>query len=140
MIEEKIDNIVFEDKAESNNEASCQVLSNAALRDELVFQLSSKMTSQVMKDNAIIISHKYHDRAGYVLYRLNIWATPPVFVINTTDLSHQLIEELDHLKNCDSKRFDKTVTEAIGSLLEGINCRYYHVSGIAYKVSWRFES
>ena len=49
----------------------------------------------------------------------------------------QLQNELEPLKNSDPRLFDKTVTEAIQSLMEGVNQR--HVSGTAFKVSWRFE-
>lgn len=95
MIVKKRNNTVLGCKAESNSEVNCQVLSNAAIRDELSFQLSSKLTSQVMNDNAIMISHKYHERAECVLHRISIWAIPPVFIINTSDLSQQLHEGLD---------------------------------------------
>jgi hypothetical protein len=138
--EEKRDNITLGARAKSKSEIKGQVLSNAAIRDELSFRLSSAATYEITKDKHIIINRKYYDRAGYVLYRLHIWATPPVFIINTSDLSPQLRDELDQLKNCDPNKFNKTVTEAIESLMEGINNRYYNVSGIAYKVSWRFDS
>jgi hypothetical protein len=140
MTEQKRDNITLEARSKSKSEINGQVLSNAAIRDELSFRLSSAATYEITKDNHIIINRKYYDRAGNILYRLRIWATPPVFVINTSDLSQQLCDELDRLKNCDPKKFNKTVTEAIESLMEGINNRYYNVSGIAYKISWRFES
>ena len=50
-------------------------------------------------------------------------------MINCSDLKEQLLNELEQLKHCDPRLFDKTVTEAIQSLMESVNQRYYHVSG-----------
>jgi hypothetical protein len=115
------------------------ILSSAAIRDELAFQLGSAATREITNDEHIRIDHKYYARAEYVLYRISIWKISPVFVINCSDLSQQLQEELEKLKKNDTGLFDKTVTEAIQSLMESVNQRYYHVSGVAFKVSWRFE-
>jgi hypothetical protein len=125
-------------RIESRNEGEGQVLSNAAIRDELCYRLSSVADCEI-KGNQIVINRKYYVRAEYVLYRLHIHDTPPVFIINTSDLPQQLCNELDQLKNRDLKKFDKTITEAIDSLMEGINNRYYNVNGAAYKVNWRFD-
>ena len=62
-----------------------------------------------------------------------------IFVINTSDLSPTLCNELEQLKRLDPRGFDELVTESIQSLMEGVNKRYYHVSGVAYKISWRFD-
>ena len=94
---------------------------------------------EITKDGHIIIDHKYYAQAEYVLYRVSIWKPSPVFVINCSDLKKQLLNELEQLKHCDPRLFDKTVTEAIQSLMESVNQRYYHVSGAAFKVLWRFE-
>ncbi len=116
------------------------VLSNAAIRDELAFQLGSAVTCDITDNGMIRINHKYSILANYVLYRMCIWRSmPPVFVINTSDLSQLLYRELEQLQKCDPKGFDRTVTEAVQSLMEGMNERYYHISGIAYKFIWRFE-
>jgi hypothetical protein len=114
----------------------------AAIEDELAFQLSST-NSSILNENTheIRITHKYYDRAKFVLYRINIWnpSTPPVFIINTSDLTKQLRYELERLKLHSPLEFDKVVTEVIQALMEGINQRYYRVSGVAYKISWRFD-
>jgi hypothetical protein len=115
------------------------IRSNAAIRDELSSQLGSKAIYEITNDGYIIVDHKYYDQAEYVLYRVSIWKPLPVFVISCSDLKEQLQNDLEHLKNYDSRLFDKTVTEAIQSLMESVNQRYYHVSGAAFKVSWRFE-
>jgi hypothetical protein len=124
---------------EDISELVCPVLSNAAIRDELAFQLGSAVTCDITDNGMISIDHKYSILANYVLYRMCIWISPPVFVINTSDLSQLLYRELEQLKKCDPKGFDRTVTEAVQLLMEGMNERYYHISGVAYKFIWRFE-
>jgi len=104
------------------------VLSNAALRDKLVHELGSVATHEIMKDGSIVIKRKYFEAAEYVLYRLNIWSSTPLFIINTFDLSPSLRVELQQLRNTDPVRFDKTITEAIESLMTGLNERYYLVN------------
>lgn len=125
--------------AEERAELQLPILSNAAIRDELSFQLDSAVIYEITKDGHIRIDHKYYDRAQYVLWRISTWKPLPVFVINCSDLSEQLQNELEQLKNCDPRLFDKTVTEATQSLMGSVNQRYYHVSGAAFKVLWRFE-
>ena len=63
---------------------------------------------------------------------------PPIFIINTADISKSLYVELEHLKQTNPRAFDKLVTEAIGTIFEGINERYFHVTGLPNKVNWRF--
>jgi hypothetical protein len=84
---------------------------------------------------------KYYEQAEFILYRINTWnhKTPPVFIINTSDLTRLLYSELEQLKAISPRQFDKLVTEAVQTLLEGINKRYYHIAGLPYKVTWRFE-
>jgi hypothetical protein len=84
-----------------------------------------------------------------VLYRINLYdlsaidinadESKGIFVINTSDLSSTLCDELERLKESDPKGFDELVTESVQTLMKGINERYYHVSGVAYKISWRFD-
>lgn len=114
-------------------------MSNAALRDKLVHELGSVTTYEILKDGSIVIRREYFITAEHVLYRLNIWSSKPLFIINTSDLSQSLRAELEQLKITDPIRFDKTITEAIESLMTGLNERYYLVSNIAYKVKWRFD-
>lgn len=122
-------------------------LSRSALKDELVFQLSSRVK---MNWYTLEISNKYHEMAKSVLYRINLYDlsaiditaddSKGIFVINISDLSRALCNELEQLKRSDPKAFDEIVTEAVQILLEGINKRYYHVAGLPYKVTWRFET
>ncbi len=116
-----------------------------ALKDELTYQLSSaKMNLKTFE-----IIDKYHEQAKSVLYRINLYdfsaieiasaESKGIFVINTSDLSPTLYHELEQLKRSDPKGFDEVVTEAVQTILEGINKRYYHIAGLWYKVTWRFE-
>ncbi len=109
-------------------------------------QLSSKVTITINTDKVTGLTHlhtkqKYYERAEFVLYRINIWnpCTPPVFIINISDLTKQLQYELEQLKLLSSEQFDRVVTEVLQSIMEGVNQRYYHISNIAYKISWRFD-
>ena len=125
----------------------------AGLKDKLVFQPSSKITIDWEKlvnslwfgtriDREMLqTTQKYHKRAEFVLYRINTCnpATPTAFVINTSDLTQSLRIELEQLQNIDPRGFDIVVTEAIQTLFDGINSRYYHTVSLPYKVTWRLE-
>ena len=121
--------------------------SRSALKDDLVCQLSSQVK---MNWNTLEISSKYHERAKSVLYRINLYdlsavdiavdESKGIFVINTSDLTPTLRNELEQFKKSDPRGLDEVVTEAVQILLEGINKRYYHTAGLPYKVTWRFES
>jgi len=112
------------------------------IKDEFKYQLSSASLVEIDKEtNVIHITHKYYELAEFILYRINTWnsKTPPVFVIDTSDLTKNLLKELEQLKQRDSLRFNKLITEAVQTILESVNQRYYHINDIAYKVTWRFE-
>lgn len=104
----------------------------AYIKDELTYQ----------KTNAIHITHKYYEQAKLVLYRIRVYNTskPPVFIIYIADLTPSLKTELDQLEQRELDLFRMLVTEAVQTILEGINDRYYHTNGIAYRVTWKFES
>jgi len=128
------------DAAEKYN-ISDEVWTTAAITDELTFQLSSSCSFKIdEKRQAIRITHKYYDQAEFVLYRLNLYKPPAVFIINRSDLTPKLQNELEQQYKSCPNTFDRLVTEAVQAILESINQRYYHVSSIAYKVCWRFES
>jgi hypothetical protein len=133
--------------ARANSISEITYSSRAALKDELVYQLSSRIR---MNWPTLEISHKYHERAKSVLYRINLYnlsaidvrgaaQSKGIFVINTHDLLPPLRNKLEQLKRSDPRGFDQLVTEAIQTLLEGINERYYHIAGLPYRVTWRFE-
>jgi hypothetical protein len=125
-------------RAKANYKTRLSNYTRGAIKDELVYQLSStgKINFETLE-----FTHKYYKQAKYVLHRINIYepSKPPVFIINCSDLTPSLIIELDQLRRSSAKQYDMLVTEAVQMLLEGVNSRYYHINGIAYKVKWRFE-
>jgi hypothetical protein len=133
--------------AKANNKSRLSGFSKWALKDELTYQLSS---SAMMDLNTFEMIDKYHEQAKIVLHRINLYnlsaidvnadESKGIFVINTSDLSPALCEELEQLKGSDPEGFDELVTEVVQTLLEGINKRYYHIAGLPYKVTWRFKA
>jgi hypothetical protein len=114
----------------------------AYIQDQLTYELSSAASFIIDKErNAIHITHKYYEQAKTVLYRIKVYnpSTPPLFIIYTSDLTPSLKIELSQLEQREPERFRMLVTEAVQTILEGINKRYYHIAGIAYRVTWRFE-
>lgn len=130
----------------------------------MVYQLSSKtaidwdkLVNQLRFEiridwDALQTSQKYYEQAKAVLYRINLYdlsvidinttstiKSKAVFIINTSDLTRSLRTELEQVHDIDPMGFDKVVTEAVQTLFEGINARYYHITGLSYKVTWRFE-
>jgi hypothetical protein len=135
-------------KARAKSKQRLYYHTTAAVKDELTYQLSSAAKYNIKQDKDTgawyIEDHltcKYYEHAEFVLTRINIWhhSRPPVFVINTSDLSLRLRNELNILKESSPKEFDKLVTEAVQTLMEDINQRYYHIADLPYKVTWRFE-
>ena len=132
--------------AKANNKSRLSGFSKWALKDELTYQLSS---SAKMNLNTFEMIDKYHEQAKIVLHRINLYdlsaidiaadESKGIFVINTSDLSPTLCNELEQLKGLDPKTFDEVVTEAVQISMEGINKRYYHIADLPYKVTWRFE-
>jgi hypothetical protein len=109
------------------------------IKDELTFQLSSTKSSLIDEKNRDIPTiNKYHDHAEFVLYRINLYKPSPEFLINRSDLTSRLKNELERLYKSSPKLFEQIVTESVQTILEGVNQRYYHVNGIPYKVTWRF--
>lgn len=70
---------------------SDEVWTTAAVKDELTFQLSSVCSFKIDENTQEIhITHKYYDRADFVLYRINVYKPPPVFIINLSDIPPKL--------------------------------------------------
>ena len=119
--------------------STCEPWTTNYIKDELTFQLSrtkSFLTDE--KTQEILTINKYHKRAEFVLYRINVYELPPEFLINRSDLTPRLQNELEQLHKNSPKIFEKMVTESVQTILESVNQRYYHVNGIPYKVRWRF--
>ena len=115
-------------------------LTLAALKDELIFHLCSINSYCIDEKSGVIrISHKYYDQAESIIYRINVWKPPPVFVINESDLIPKLKEELYDLSQSSPETLNRLVTQVVGEILEIVNPRYYHVAGVGANIRWRFE-
>ncbi|HEY7108572.1 MAG TPA: hypothetical protein VH415_04010 [Nitrososphaeraceae archaeon] len=133
--------------AKAKNKSSLIGFSRGALKDELIYQLSS---SAKMDLKTFEMIDKYHEQAKTVLYRINLYDlstvdiastdSKAIFVIHTSDITKVLYAELEEVKRSDPRGFDELVTEAVQTILEGINKRYYHIAGLPYKITWRFEA
>lgn len=113
-----------------------EVLSIAAIEDELVEGISSYNTSEIF-ENTIYIKWHYLDQAEALIYRINVYDPLPEFVIFTEDIPQQLIKELNNLGKNTMK---KVVTNAVRRIYESVDPDYFHTNGIFGKVRWRFAS
>lgn len=111
----------------------------ARLIDDLTYTLGSTMSFHIDENTGTIhIFHKYYDQAEWVLPRLNTWERPPEFVVYESDLTLKLRAELIDLRST-FESLNRVMTDAITRILESVSCRYYHISGVAARVRWRFE-
>ena len=129
---------------DSNNcgpdvEISDEFWTTNRLIDKLVNRLGSKNIYNINEDSKEIrITHKYYDQAEWVLYHINIHKPAPQFVINLSDLSRKLKEEISSLRSTPTT-LNEVITAAVRRILEAVNPEYYHVNGIHGKVKWRFD-
>jgi hypothetical protein len=110
----------------------------AALEDELTFCLCSVKLYFIKDTKEIHIIHKYYDQGESMIYRINLWQPPPVFVINVSDLTLRLNKELKKLM-ISPEALNGVVIQSIGRIFENIDERYFHLSGIMNRIRWRFE-
>lgn len=112
----------------------------AALKDELTKQLSSKIEIVGNPETLDIdIRFKYHVLAGKLLYRINLARPVPVFEINLSDLSLELVAGLEELVvGDDDSALDDIAKDAISRMYESVNSDYFHTSGVRGKIRWRF--
>jgi len=110
----------------------------SALKDQLTLELSSAADINVdYKGKHIEIDHKYFEYARKNLYLINLAQDVkyiPVFQIKKSDLSPELVYELEQLD--DDKTLNEVVIGAIANLYESINFEYFHKNGIFGKIRW----
>jgi hypothetical protein len=75
---------------------------------------------------------KYYDRAHDAI-KMAAGRPSPSFVINASDLTTRLQNELSDLK---ADTLDYVVNEAIGRVCENVNSKLYHLT----LIGWRFEN
>jgi hypothetical protein len=79
---------------------------------------------------------KYYNRAEEAI-KMAAGDPPPVFVINRSDLSIRLRQELAGLIK--SNTIDYVVSEATGRVCENVNAKLYHLT-LKRGLGWRFEN
>jgi hypothetical protein len=84
----------------------------------------------------LTVKKKYRRQAYDLLPRIPVAKPTPTFVINTSDLTPRLLQELKESVK-EERRY--VVTEAVGRIFESINSRLYHLS-IARKLKVEFKS
>jgi hypothetical protein len=105
----------------------------AALKDELTKQLSSRLeTSGNTENNDENTVYKYHKYAQKLLYEINLLT---IFEINVSDLSQELVQELQMLHE---EILNEIIIDAISRLYESVNFDYFHTVEIRGKIKWRF--
>ena len=108
----------------------------AALKDELTRQLSSAAVYNVNPDILHIeINYKYHEYAHKLLHYINLTKPVSVFEIKLSDLSQELVHELQLLH---PETLNEVIIDAISRLYESIDFKYFHESGVRGKIRWKF--
>jgi hypothetical protein len=108
-------------------------------RDELTLQLFITKSTQLDGNTLTVLTvNQYQKLAESVLYRTDLCKPAPEFLINESDLTSRLRNELERLRKSSQKMFDKIVADSVQTILESVDKQYHHVSGIPYKVRWRF--
>ena len=108
----------------------------AALKDELTKQLSSRLetfgNSENNDENTV---YKYRKYAKKLLYEINLLKPTPVFEISVSDLSQELVQELQMLHE---EILNEIIIDVISRLYESVNFDYFHTVEIRGKIKWRF--
>jgi hypothetical protein len=79
---------------------------------------------------------KYSQQAYELLPRIPVAKPTPTFIINTSDLTPRLLQEL---KDSSKEERKYVVMQAVGRIFENINSLLYHLS-IAQKLKVEFKS
>ena len=130
---------MFPNSSVDTVQASYDFWTTERLVDELAFCLSS-VASYIIKEytNQIHIIHKYSAQAEWMFHRINIWKPTPEFVINISDLTSRLKQELKEISST-PETLNYVITQAVAKIFEAVNFEYYHRSGIAGKLRWRLD-
>ena len=110
----------------------------SALTDRLTFALCTKYEIDYTDKNTktIHMSHPYINQAHWVLYRVNIFRPPPVFVIHEKDIPDDVISSFQELQQ---DFIDNIITNVVRDILESVDPVYFHTNKIYGKVKWRID-
>jgi hypothetical protein len=106
-----------EEKTKVVNEA----WSTGRLIDELFLELDNV---KKINEKSGLTKRKYEEQAKWLMHRIPVYRPAPPFIINLSDLSTRIKEELADL---DDNILDYVLKESIASIFEVINQRYFKV-------------
>lgn len=78
---------------------------------------------------------KYLQQAKCLIYRIPIYQPTPSFIINITDLTDKIKQEL---ANSDDESLHDILTEAIARIFECVNKRYFNLS-VRHLLKWELR-
>jgi len=96
--------------------------STERLVDELFLELDNV---KELDEKSGLTKMKYEERAKWLIHRIPVYRPTPAFIINLSDLSTKIKEELADL---DNETLDYVLKETIGRIFEGIDQRYFRLS------------
>jgi hypothetical protein len=110
------------------------------LIDELVFRVGSITSFEINEvTKEISISHKYYDRAEWLIYRINRYKPIPEFVFNLSDLTYRSKREVTRLLVSAPATLNDVMTNTVRRIVEAVDPKYYHLAGIHGKIRWRID-
>jgi hypothetical protein len=98
--------------------------SRSYLVDRLKQNLATVEDREIFLSNFVIDNRKYYNRAYHFL-KIGVFKPVPGFVVNLSDLTPKLIEELYQLDDYDR---NYVLKQATGRIFEDVNFELYHNS------------
>ena len=116
-----------------SNESQGDLWTTERLIDELFIDLAcTHCELKKLDSNAVchtIHYKKYYRQALTNFYTIPVWKPSPSFIINISDLSEKVKNELDdYYKKGHKKIINYVVTEAVTRIFENIDKVYFHQS------------
>lgn len=92
------------------------------LIDELFLELDN---IKVRDEKNGLTKRKYEERTKWLIHRIPVYRPAPPFIVNLSDLSTRIRQELADLEN---ETLDHVLKETIGRIFEGVDQRYFRLS------------
>lgn len=96
--------------------------STERLIDELFLELDNV---KELNEKSGLTKRKYEEQAKWLIHRIPVYRPTPAFIMNLSDLSTKIKEELADL---DNETLDYVLKETIGRIFEDIGQRYFRLS------------
>ena len=107
---------------EEKTKVTKEAWSTERLVDELFLELDNV---KEIDEKSGLTKRKYEEQAKWLMHRIPVYRPAPAFIINLSDLSTRIKEELADL---DDNTLDYVLKETIGRIFEGIDQRYFRLS------------